>query len=137
MRAVVNRPERTETNSLTRKQREAIPHLIGARSLEAGRKKAKPSKSTLYKWLQDETFKADLDRQREAIISEALDRLKASIGKAVEVLTGLMDAPEKNIKIRACERVLEFFLKAKEIEEIEARLSELEKSVDTIGKKRG
>jgi len=137
MRAVVNRPERTETNSLTRKQREAIPHLIGARSLEAGRKKAKLSKSTLYKWLQDETFKADLDRQREAIISEALDRLKASIGKAVEVLTGLMDAPEKNIKIRACERVLEFFLKAKEIEEIEARLSELEKSVDTIGKKRG
>jgi hypothetical protein len=121
-------PERTESNCLTRKQREAIPFLVGARSLEGGRAKAKLSKSTLYKWLKDEAFKAELKRQREAVISEALDRLKAAIGQAVEGLTGLMDADEKNIKIRACERVLDFFLKAKELEEIEERLSELEKS---------
>jgi len=121
---------------LTRKQREAIPFLIGARSLEEGREKAKLSKSTLYKWLKDEAFKTELNRQREAVISEALDRLKAAIGQAVEGLTGLMNADEKNIRLRACERVIEFFVKTKELEEIETRLTELEKAAGTGKKKR-
>jgi hypothetical protein len=136
MRDMANRPERTESNCLTRKQREAIPHLIGARSLEEGRRKAGVSKNTLYTWLKDEKFKAELDRLREEVISDALDRLKRSIADAVEGLTKLMSAKEKNIKIRACERVLEFFFRAKELEEIEARLSELEKSADIIEKRR-
>jgi tetrahydromethanopterin S-methyltransferase subunit G len=130
------KPEQTEKNILTRKQREAIPHLIGARSLEEGRINAKVSKTTLYEWLKDETFNAELERQRETVISEALNRLKAAIGKAVEELTGLMDSTEESIKLRACDKVLDHFLKVKEIEEIETRLSELEKTVAARGKDR-
>lgn len=121
--------KRTESDCLTRKQKEAIPHLIGTRSMEEGRVKAKLSKSTLYQWLKDETFKAELKRQREDMIAEALDRLKRAITTAVQGLTELMGAPEKNIKIRACERTLEFFFRAKELEEIEERLETVEKIV--------
>jgi hypothetical protein len=125
----MNEPKETGMNHLTRKQTECIPHLIGARSLEEGRLKAKVSKATLFKWLKEDLFKSELDRQREIVISEALDRLKVSLSKAVDELAGLIDADEKNIKIRACERVIEFFLKTKELSEIEGRLSALEKAV--------
>jgi hypothetical protein len=130
---MMDRLKRTELNHLTRKQRECIPHLIGAKSLEEGRLKAKVSKATLFKWLKEDTFKAELDRQREIVISEALDRLKASLSKAVDELAGLIDADEKNIKIRACERVIEYFMKTKELSEIEARLNTLEKALAERG----
>ena len=42
------------TPVLTRKQREAIPYLVGARSLEQGCKEAKLGKTTLYAWLKDQ-----------------------------------------------------------------------------------
>jgi hypothetical protein len=129
----MNRQKETETNCLTRKQKECIPWLIGARSLEEGRLKARVSKATLFKWLKEDAFKAELDHQREIVISEALDRLKASLGKAVDELAGLIDAEEKNIKIRACERVIDFFLKTKELSEIEGRLSALENAVTERG----
>ena len=124
----------TEMNLLNRKQRECIPHLIGARSLEEGRLKAKVSKATLFKWLKEDVFKAELDRQRNIVTSEALDRLKASLSKAVDELAGLIDADEKNIKIRACERVIEYFMKTKELSDIEGRLIALEKALSERGK---
>ena len=58
-----NEPNKTKSNGLeektilTRKQREAIPHLVGARSLEEGCKKARIAKFTLYHWLSDDPFK--------------------------------------------------------------------------------
>ena len=36
-----------------------------------------------------------------AVISEALDRLKTAVTGAVEGLSGLVDAEEKNIRLRA------------------------------------
>ncbi len=129
----MSKPEQTDMNRLTRKQRECIPWLIGARSLEEGRLKAKVSKATLYKYLKDSAFKAELERQREAVTKEALDRLKAALGKAVDELAGLIDADEKNIRLRACERVIDFFMKTKELSEIEERLTAIEKALSQRG----
>jgi transcription initiation factor IIE alpha subunit len=108
--------------------------VLSARNIEEGCRSAKITTQTWYTWLREGGFKAEVDRQREAVISEAMDRLKAAVNEAVEGLTALMGVEEKNIRLRACERVLEYFLKTKEIEEIEQRVSELEKA---IGGKRG
>jgi hypothetical protein len=124
----------SESVKLTARQRRAIPLVLSARNIEEGCRTAKITTQTWYTWLREEGFKAEVDRQREVVISEALDRLKAAVNEAVERLTALMGAEEKNIRLRACERVLEYFLKTKEIEEIEQRVCELEKA---IGGKRG
>ena len=118
---------------LTARQRRAIPLVLAARSIEDGCRAAKIAPVTWYAWLKNEGFKAVVDEQREAVISEALDRLKAAVNEAVEGLTGLMSAEEKSIRLRACERVLDYFLKTKEIEEIEQRLTELEKAIGGKG----
>ena len=116
----------TEPNCLTRKQTEAIPHLVGAKSLEEGRKKARIGKATLYAWLKDEGFRSELERQRRLIITDAIERLKAGITKAVDGLIELSEDKEKGIRLRACEKVLDFFVKTKEIDEIEKRLERIE-----------
>jgi hypothetical protein len=119
----------TEPNHLTRKQVEAIPHLIGARSLEQGRKKAKVGKATLYEWLKDEGFKSELERQREGVITDALERLKTGITRAVDGLLELSEDKQKGIRLRACERILDCYWRSKEMDELEKRLERIEKIV--------
>ena len=118
---------------LTARQRRTIPLVLAAKNIGDGCRAAKIAPVTWYAWLKNEGFKAVVDEQREAVISEALDRLKAAVNEAVEGLTGLMSVEEKSIRLRACERVLDYFLKTKEIEEIEQRLTELEKAIGGKG----
>jgi hypothetical protein len=48
--------------------------ILAARSVEEGCRAAGITSVTWYAWLKDGGFKAEVDRQREAVISEALGR---------------------------------------------------------------
>jgi len=125
-----------ESAKLTARQRKAIPIVLASRDIMEGCRTAGITTTTWYMWMtRNATFKAEVDHQREAVIREALDRLKAAISEAVEELTALMRAEEKNIRLRACGQVLDYFMKARELEDIERRLSALEKVID--GKRGG
>ncbi len=130
-----NEPKKTEANglpqgeSLTRKQKEAIPALIGARSLEAGCRKAHLCKTTFYKWMKEPGFKTALEEARGEVIQESLERLKAGVTKAVDGILALAGEKDKWVKLRACEKVLDFFLKVREVEELEGRLEKIERII--------
>jgi hypothetical protein len=87
------------------------------------------AKRTWYNWMHDEGFKEALNEHREAESSEALDRLKATLTAAVEGLSGLVDAEEKTIRLKACAEVIDYFLKLREIDDIERRLAALERAI--------
>ena len=115
--------------SLSRKQQEAIPHLVGARSLQEGCRKAKISKSTMFTWLKNPAFNFELQRVRQAMITESLERLKGGITEAIEELLTLTKAKEKTIKLRACQTILNLYLKVREADEFEKRLEKIEQFV--------
>ncbi len=115
-----------ENKELTSRQLQAIQHIIASPSLEEARKKAKISKGSLYAWLRDSSFKTELKRQRDEVVQEALDQLKVNISKAVNVLVGLMDAKQPNLKYRACKDIIDYTYKGLEIERIEERINKLE-----------
>ncbi|MBA4417401.1 MAG: hypothetical protein C0392_05775 [Syntrophus sp. (in: bacteria)] len=119
--------------ALTAKQERAIPMVLVAKSIEEGCKLAKITKQTWFTWLKIDGFKAEVDRQRAAVVSEAMDRLKSALSDAVDGLTGLMDAEQDNIKLRACEKVLELFFRTRESEDLEARLKALEEAIGQKG----
>jgi len=123
------KPKEPGKNELTRKQREAIPHLIGARSLEAGCRKAGIVKSTLWHWMKEKSFREEMEKSREEVISDALQRLKNGISKAIDELLKLVEDKNKLIKIRAAEKVLDFYLRVKELDEVEGRLQTIEKII--------
>lgn len=118
-----------EERKLTNRQLLAISHLIVSSSLEEASQRAKVSRNTLYKWLKNEDFKAELKRQRDEVIREALDRLKMAITKAVEGLIKLTEAKREEVRRLACNDIITHTLKSIEIEDIEQRLDRVERIV--------
>ena len=122
---------------LSDKQLRVIPHLLAAPSIEEGCKSAKVGKATLYEWLKNETFRAEIRRQRQEIVTGALETLKANVTKATEVLVGLLDSENEGIKYRAAKDIIEFTQKALEFEELERRIAAIEDQIDQRRGRRG
>jgi len=123
-------PNEIEGNSLTRKQAEAIPHLIGSRSYEEGRKLAKVGARTLYRWLKIPAFQNALEKARNRFIDEALERLKGAVTQAVSVLSETMTGTDATLRVRAAGMILDHFWKAKELQELETRLKRIEEILE-------
>lgn len=112
--------------ALTSKQILAISHIIGSPSLEEACRRAKISKGTLYTWLKTDIFKNELKRQREEVVNDSLAILKSAIARATEELIKLMDIAKPDLRRLVCKDILDYGLKAIEIEKVEARIDELE-----------
>ncbi len=122
-------PNSSNSVKLTARKKHAIPLVMAARSIEEGCRTAGITRQTWYNWMKDEGFVNEVYRRRERVISEALDRLRTSVAGAVEGLVDLVHAEENNIRLRACGEVLDYFMKARELEEIERRVAVLERVV--------
>jgi hypothetical protein len=116
---------------LSAKQLQAIPHIIVASSDKEGCAAAGISRNTFYKWLHEPKFKAELAARRNQVVNEALDVIKGHAGAAVEALVKLLKTDNEGLKRQVANNVIEYVLKVKEIEDIEARLKAIE---DTIPK---
>jgi len=116
-----------EKSKLTARQLKAIPHIVGSPTYTEGCKKAKINKTTLYKWLKEPEFKAELDRQRDEIAAEAFGVLSQCLTKAVETLTGLLDNKDDRLKRLTAKDIIDFIIRHKENEDLDKRLTEIEK----------
>lgn len=111
------------------KQLKAIPLILEAKSITEGVKKAGISKTTFYDWLKSPEFKAEFVRQRQELVDLALHELKTSASEAVSVLRGLLKADAESVRLRTAQAILENVLKSIELENIEQRIEDLERSL--------
>ncbi len=116
-----------ESGELTRRQRQSIPVVLSTRTVQEGCRLAGISEPTWYAWLKNDKFRGEVAKMREAIISEALSKLKSLVDRAVSKFEVLLDSGEKPLQFRVADRILEHFFRYQEIEGIEARLAQLEK----------
>jgi len=114
---------------LTSKQLKMITNILSSPSVEKACKKSKISRATYYKWLENEIFKSLLEEKRKEIVKEAFDKLKLSVNIAVDVLVGLMKSKNETTRRQAAEDVLDYTIKATEIESIESRLEKIEQRI--------
>ncbi|MEW5949343.1 MAG: hypothetical protein AB1711_08010 [Thermodesulfobacteriota bacterium] len=121
--------DQKEAKGLTERQIKAIPHLVVSSSYEEGRKAARISKNTLYTWLRDPTFKDELKKQRNTVVDEAFESLKASVTRAVDVLSRLLNSQNESMQRYAANDILNYVMKVKELADIEDRLSSIERIV--------
>ena len=115
--------------SLTNRQLLAIPRLLNSPSIEDGCKKARISRTTFYAWMREDSFRAELKRQRDEMIKDALDRLKSAISKATTELVKLTGSIKEETRRLACKDIIEYALKSIEFENIEQRLEKVEKVI--------
>jgi hypothetical protein len=117
---------------LGRKKEGAVLALLTSRNVEEAARVADVGTRTLYRWMNEPAFDAAYREAKRAAFSQAIARLHQMAGAAVTTLGKVMIEPNTPpaTKVRAADSVLGHAAKAIETEDIEARLSELERAAE-------
>ncbi len=71
--------QNTEELTLSARQTKAIPILVACSTYTEGCKKAKVNRTTLYEWLSNPAFRAELEKQQKAVSQQALGMLSQNM----------------------------------------------------------
>src|SRR5450432_2075459 len=117
-----------------RKKEEAIAALLTQRNIEEAARATGIGANTLLRWLQVPEFKDAYRKARRDAYSQAMARIQQASGAAVSTLLKVLVDPNTpaSSKVRAADSILDHSAKAIEIEDIEARVSELERTADGL-----
>ena len=115
-----------------RKQEEAIAALLTQRNVEEAAKSIGVVPKTLLRWMKEPAFDAEYRAARRAAYGQAVARLQqGTSAAATTLLKTMIDASTPaSVKVRAAEAIFSHAAKAIEIEDIEARVAELERAAE-------
>lgn len=122
-----NKPRRGREGRMER----AIRALLEQPNIEKAAAATGISYTTLWRWMQQEDFQARLRYARRQAHSQSTARLQQASSAAVGTLLRMMTdqtAPAAS-RVRAADSVLNHAAKAIELDDIEVRMSDLEKAV--------
>jgi len=116
-----------------RKKEETIAALLTQRNIEEAARFVNIGTKTLLRWLQLPEFDRAYREARRAAFSQSIARLQQASSAAAATLLKIMVDPSAPAacRIRAADSVLGHAAKAIEIEDIEARVSELERTAES------
>jgi hypothetical protein len=119
-------------DKISRKQEEAIVALLSQRSVEEAARSSGTPVRTVYRWLKDPNFDTAYRAARRHAYGQSISRLQQGATAAATTLLKVMIDPATppSTKVRASEAVLSHAAKAIEIEDIDARLRELERAAE-------
>jgi hypothetical protein len=117
---------------LGRKQEEAIAALLTKRNVEEAAQAAGISTRTLMRWLKIPAFQKAYLEARRAAFGQSIARLQQATSAAAATLMKIMVDPSApaSVRVRAADSIFNHSAKAIEIEDIEARVSELERAAE-------
>jgi AcrR family transcriptional regulator len=122
----------TEQPNLTPKQELLIAALLSSATIQDAAKAAGVSEATAHRWLRNAAgFDAAYRQSRRAAVGQATARLQQVSGAAVSVLVQVManKTTPASVRVAAASKVLDFAIKAVELEDLDARLLALEASL--------
>lgn len=117
-------------DNLSAKQDKAIAALLSEPTIAAAADKLGVNDRQIYRWLEESEFVAAYRAARREAVGQAIARLQQTSSHAVTVLLSLM-ADRKTpatVRLNAASKVLEFAVKAIELDDIQARLEALEQA---------
>lgn len=115
---------------LTRRQMHVLPFLISNPTVESAAKQSGVSPKQIFDWLNQPTFRQELENRKNEAVNQAVDRLKATTSKACDTLINLLDhAESESVRHRVAIDLLNMTLKYMEFKDVEQRIRKLE---DTI-----
>jgi hypothetical protein len=122
---------------LGRKQDEAIAALLTQRNIEDAARQAGIGARTLIRWMKLPEFQTAYREARRTAFGQSIARLQQAASAATTTLLKIMVDPSApaSCRLRAADSVLGHAAKAIEIEDIEARVAELERAVEVQSKR--
>ena len=112
------------------KMDDAVAALLTQRNIEEAARTVGISTATLMRWMKEVEFEKAYRDARRAAVRQSTARLQQATSAAATTLLKTMIDPATpaSVRIRAAEAILSHSAKAIEIEDIEARVSELEQA---------
>ncbi len=113
---------------LSANQIKGIQALLSSNTREKAAQKAGVTRNTMYRWLNDDLFLAELNKAKGQLIRHHLLTLQRATVDAVKTLTEICKdkkAPA-SARVAAAREILNNTLKSIELEDIEARIKAIE-----------
>ena len=113
---------------MSRKKDAAIIALVTEPTITAAAEKVGIATDTLRKWLKVKEFRDAYREARREVVTAALSRLQRAATEAVDALRAVMNDAENpaSARVSAARAVLEIAVRAVEMEDLTARVEELE-----------
>lgn len=117
-----------KVSGLTRNQDRAILALLSHHTMKEAAASVGVGEATLWRWLQDEDFQRAYQRARREAVRQAIANLQQASGEAVNVLSELMrdTSVPATARVTAAKAIIEYSIKAVEVEDLAERVAELE-----------
>jgi len=117
----------------SRKKEQAIAALLSHRNMEEAARAVGIGANTLLRWMKEPDFDALYREARRLSFWQSIARLQHGSTAAATTLLKVMVDPTvpPSTRVRAAESVLNHAAKAIELEDIEERVSELERTAET------
>jgi hypothetical protein len=110
----------------------AISALLTQRSIEDAARSIDVGPSTLRRWMRMPDFDAAYRQARREVMAQSIARLQQNSGAATTTMLKLMIDPASPpaCRLNASRRVIEIGLRGIEVEDMQARVSALERKAD-------
>lgn len=121
---------KTEQIELSLKQQRFLAALPNARGLSDAAASAGVGRTTVHRWLKTSIrFKSALDSAQKDIVAEVYKTVETNLQKAADKLVSLMESKDERIALRASDLLVKIYHKHRKDEEIEQRLTIIEKTI--------
>jgi DNA-binding MurR/RpiR family transcriptional regulator len=117
---------------LNRKKEKGIAALISSPSIQEAAKVVGVGEATIYRWLKDPGFEKSYQQARRQVVTQVIAQVQANMSTAVQTLKEIMEnkkAPA-SARVSAAKEIIATSIKAVEIEDLEQRISQIEKIIE-------
>jgi transposase-like protein len=120
-----------------RKKEQAIVALLSHRTIEEAARAIEIVPNTLLRWMKEPEFDTAYRGAKRAAFGQSIARLHYLSSAAVTTLGKVMLEPgtPPATRVRAADSILNYTTKAIEIEDIEARVAELERAAEVAARR--
>ena len=119
---------------LSNRQREALPHIAAADSLAEGARRASVNRTTIYRWLEDDDFRAELSRVRAEMADLAQAEIQGLMLKATAAVDKALDGDISPVQLRAALGAINAALKVRYGLNVERRLNRIDDALSMLRK---
>jgi len=117
------------------KQQRLMDALVGNPDIKAACRATGVARATAFRWLREPGFREELAQQRNAVLDETMDGIKAHAILAMTELAGLLQSKDDRLRRMTCNDILSHAMKVRTIEDVDQRLKALEKAVKDFNRK--
>ena len=115
----------------TEKREILMDALLHSPDVSKAADKAKVSRATVYRWLKDSDFAAELKQRRNEALAAAIESVKCHSQKAADTLAEMLASKDERLRRMAAKDLLDYAFRVLEgrdvlerLEAIETRLAE-------------